>query len=218
MSGFNEGAAFCGFQFGNRTQAGCLTTDDSVRLHSCERGTKCKTLNTSKKVVWITPLINRSDQGDIPELGAGGGGGDLTQTHELELSDPQAGLKLVELCRQQIQDGKEVPQTLRLIGDLLCSGKRMVRLDLLDASLKEDEIPLPTLTRILIKATARKDKIRNQTDYFAQSVNRQYPGRGHSTFETDAESAWHIVRYNHTHANGCTKKSSAFPLLQTFIL
>ena len=170
------------------------------------------------KVVWITPLINRSDQGDIPELGAGGGGGDLTQTHELEVSDPQARLKLVELCRQQIQDGKEVPQTLRLIGDLLCSGKRMVRLDLLDASLKEDEIPLPTLTRILIKTTARKDGLRNQTDYFAQSPNRQYHGRSHSTFETDAESAWHIVRYNHTHANGCTKKSSAFPLFQTFIL
>ncbi|KAL8911427.1 MAG: hypothetical protein Q9171_003417 [Xanthocarpia ochracea] len=192
VSGFTEGAAFCGFQFGNRTQTGCLTIDDSVRLHSCERGTKCKTLDTSKKVVWITPLIKRSDQGDIPELGAGGGGGDLSQTHELELNDPQAGLKLVELCRQQIQDGKEVPQTLRLVGNLLCSGKRMVRLDLLDASLKEDEIPLETLTRILIEATARKDRLQNQEDYFAQSLNQQYPGRGHSTFETDAESAGHI--------------------------
>ncbi|KAL8926945.1 MAG: hypothetical protein Q9172_001606 [Xanthocarpia lactea] len=195
VSGFTEGAAFCGFQFGNRTQAGCLTTDDSVRLHSCERGTKCKTLDTSKKVVWITPLINRSDQGDIPELGAGGGGGDLTQTHELELNDPQAGLKLVELCRQQIQDGKEVPQTLRLVGNLLCSGKRMIRLDLLDASLKEDEIPLEILTRILIEATARKDRLQNQKDYFAQSLNQQYPGRGHSTFETDAEGAGHIENW-----------------------
>ncbi|KAL9000220.1 MAG: hypothetical protein Q9169_001122 [Polycauliona sp. 2 TL-2023] len=152
-----EGAALCGFQFGNRTQDGCLTQDDSVRLHSCERGTKCSSLEKTKNIVWITPLINRSDQGDIPELGAGGGGGDLTQTHELEMGDPQVFLKLVELCRQQIQDDAKLTRILDLLEKVLYSDRKTVALDLVNTSLTENSIPLEELAQLLTEMASRRD-------------------------------------------------------------
>ncbi|KAL8672524.1 MAG: hypothetical protein Q9168_003027 [Polycauliona sp. 1 TL-2023] len=170
-----EGAALCGYQFGNRTQAGCLTQDESVRLHSCERGTKCSLVETSKNIVWITPLINRSDQGDIPELGAGGGGGDLTQTHELEMSDPQTVLKLIELCRQHIQDDKKLMQTLRLLEEVLFSDRKTVSLDLLDTSLEQSDIPLEDLAQLLTEVAGRKNCRQNESSYAVQSSNALSP-------------------------------------------
>lgn len=36
-----EAPALCGFRNGNRVQPGCLTSQDNVRIHSCERGMGC---------------------------------------------------------------------------------------------------------------------------------------------------------------------------------
>ncbi|KAL8774030.1 MAG: hypothetical protein Q9209_001138 [Squamulea sp. 1 TL-2023] len=213
VSGSTEGAALCGFKFGNRTQDGCLTTDDLVRLHSCERGTKCKTLETSKNIVWITPLISRSDQGDIPELGAGGGGGDLVQIHELELFDPQAGLKLVELCKHQILDNRNLTQTLRLVNDVLYSDKKTVTLNLFDASLDKEDIPLESLTHLLIEAAARNYRLQERKDSLNRPLNTLYPRRKQSAVEGEVENARHVVRHNITHMKESTKKTLAFSLL-----
>ncbi|KAL8923815.1 MAG: hypothetical protein Q9208_004376 [Pyrenodesmia sp. 3 TL-2023] len=143
------GAALCGFQFGNKSQAGCLTRDDSVRLHSCEHGTKCSTLEESNKVVWITPLITRSKEGNVPELGAGGGVGDLIQSHELDLGDPEAGPRLIELCRQQIRDPKTLRLTVHLVEDMVYSRKRVVDVSRLSGLETEDAIPLEKLAYLL---------------------------------------------------------------------
>lgn len=213
-----EGAALCGFQLGNRTQAGCLTQDDSVRLHSCERGTKCSSLETSKNIVWITPLINRSDQGDIPELGAGGGGGDLTQTHELEITDPQTGLKLIELCRHQIQDDKQLTQTLRLLEEVLRSDRGTVPLDWLDTSLEEKYIPLEDIAQLLIGVAGRKDRRQNRRDHPAQSLNGLYSERVQHVLEIEEESTRSIVRSKVMRRKSFAKESPAVPLLQTFVL
>ncbi|KAL8693490.1 MAG: hypothetical protein Q9218_001679 [Villophora microphyllina] len=156
LSASTEGRALCGFQLGNRVHAGCLTSDESVRLHSCERGTRCRGLEASSNVVWITPLINRSEEGDIPELGAGGGGGDLIQTHELELLDSQAGQMLIELCAARIQDPALLVSTRRMIEKALVSGKRAIALDPQDPSLKQDVIPLESLTCILGAAAGQE--------------------------------------------------------------
>ncbi|KAL8724304.1 MAG: hypothetical protein Q9166_008021, partial [cf. Caloplaca sp. 2 TL-2023] len=187
-----EGAALCGFQLGNRAQAGYLTKDDSVRLHSCEHGTKCGTLETSKNIIWITPLISRSDKGDVPELGAGGGGGDLAQAHELELTDPEAGLKLIELCKGRIRDDKMLTQILRLVEDALCSDRKSVALNLFDASLKEDVIPLEDLAHLLMKAAARNDYLQHQADSLAQPLHQLSAERVQSTVEAEAENARHM--------------------------
>ncbi|KAL8726152.1 MAG: hypothetical protein Q9181_006162 [Wetmoreana brouardii] len=151
----SNGAALCGFQLGNRVHAGCLTNDESVRLHSCEHGTECSKLSTSRKVIWITPLINHSAEGDVPELGAGGGGGDLTQSHELELTDPETGQRLIELCENQIKDAKLLASTVDLIEAALVSGKKSVALDLQDVSLGENVIPLESLAQLLSNVVAQ---------------------------------------------------------------
>lgn len=66
-----EAAALVGHHFGNDFHSGCLTSDQSVRLHSCEAGTGCSGLN-STDIVWITPILARTSHGlDIPEVGAG---------------------------------------------------------------------------------------------------------------------------------------------------
>ncbi len=206
-----EGAALCGFQLGNRTQAGCLTQDDSVRLHSCEHGTKCSSLETSKNTVWITPLINRSDQGDTPELGAGGGGGDLTQTHELEITDPQAGLKLIELCRHQIHDDKELTQIVCLLEKILCSDGKTVPLNLLDTSLEENDIPLEDFAQLLIGVANRKHCRQNRTDHPAQSLNGLYPERIQLVLNIDEESRRSLVRSEVMRAKRLAKEHQRFP-------
>ncbi len=153
----SEGHILCGFKYGNREQAGCLTTEHTVRLHSCERGTSCPTLETSA-VVWITPIISRSSEGlVIPEVGAGGGEGDLTQAHELELSDPKATLELMRLCLSNIHDKKIQERTLTFLSSALSSHRKCVSLDALGLEDYNDSIPLERLTELLAKIAEREE-------------------------------------------------------------
>ena len=153
VSPSSEGHVLCGFKYGNREQAGCLTSDHTVKLHSCERGTSCPTLKTSD-VVWITPIISRSNEGvTIPEVGTGGGEGDLTQAHELELSDPRAALGLRRLCLSNINDKKAQEKALGFLSSALSSRKKSMSLDSLGLEGCEDPIPLVRLTELLAKVT-----------------------------------------------------------------
>lgn len=82
----HDGPALAGYQCGNAHQAGCLTNDINVRIHSCEKGMYCKTIN--EKTVWIRPIVTRTKAGaEVGETGVGGGLGDLTRRPELELDD-----------------------------------------------------------------------------------------------------------------------------------
>ena len=82
----SEGPQLTGYKCGNTPQAGCLTNDENVRLHSCEKGMHCSAIQ-NKKIVWIKPIVTRTkDEGEIEELGVGGGGGDLAQHQELEVN------------------------------------------------------------------------------------------------------------------------------------
>ncbi|KAK4127252.1 hypothetical protein N657DRAFT_653533 [Parathielavia appendiculata] len=79
-----EAPGLVGFMFGNTYHAGCLTLDESVRLHSCEKGNYCATVRNSR-VVWIRPIITRLPDGqDVAEIGVGGGGEDLEREAELD--------------------------------------------------------------------------------------------------------------------------------------
>ncbi|KAL9585217.1 MAG: hypothetical protein Q9212_001647 [Teloschistes hypoglaucus] len=108
--------------------------------------------------------LGYEEEGDIPEIGAGGGGGDLTQTHELELLDSEAARMLLELCATQIQDTRLLDPLIDLIKKALDSGKRGIALDLQDPSLKEDTIPLENLIRLLSTLAAPKvdQQLRNK--------------------------------------------------------
>lgn len=82
----SEGPVLTGYICGNTPQVGCLTSDQGVRLHSCEKGMRCSTIND--KTVWIRPIVTRTESGvEIAEIGIGGGGGDLAQRPELELDN-----------------------------------------------------------------------------------------------------------------------------------
>jgi DNA cross-link repair 1C protein len=85
-----EAPGLVGFICGNTPHAGCLTLDDSVRLHSCEKGTFCSVIVDSPDVVWIQPIIAHLPDGrDMVELGIGGGGEDLEREAELDLCSPE---------------------------------------------------------------------------------------------------------------------------------
>ncbi|KAK1463096.1 artemis protein [Colletotrichum melonis] len=94
-----EAPALAGYVCGNTPHPGCLTRDENVRLHSCERGNLCNTVKNSK-VVSIQPIIAHLRSGaDIAEVGVGGGGDDLERDAELDplsTEDITAVSKLIE--------------------------------------------------------------------------------------------------------------------------
>jgi hypothetical protein len=55
----------------------------------------CSAIN--EKTVWIKPIIARTKDGDIAEIGVGGGGGDLIQRPELELDNDSVIDQLLSL-------------------------------------------------------------------------------------------------------------------------
>ena len=92
-----EAPALVGFMCGNTSHPGCLTLDENVRVHSCEKGNYCQKVKTSP-VVWIKPIITRLPNGqDIAEVGVGGGGDDLEREAELDYLLPEDIESLLEL-------------------------------------------------------------------------------------------------------------------------
>ncbi len=81
-----EAPGLVGFMCGNNEHDGCLTEDETVRLHSCERPEFCSAVKGAARVVWIQPIIAHLPGGrqDLSEAGVGGGGNDLEQQPELD--------------------------------------------------------------------------------------------------------------------------------------
>lgn len=125
-----EAPFLCGFKCGNVMQPGCITNDPGVRLHSCEKGTGCPIFSsqgrTADDVVEIVPIISRHKGVDMAELGAGGGKGDLDQTHELDIAeDPAAVMQLLELCRERIKDRAVLEKVAKMLEASLMEQKRL---------------------------------------------------------------------------------------------
>lgn len=164
----NDGAALCGFQYGNRHQPGRFTSDPRVRLHSCDPGISCAGLQ-SADVVWITPIIARSSDGaSMPEIGAGGGGGDLVQAHELELKDANTVAELMHLCSENIRDQHKLERTLDLISTGLKSAKKIIPLDALKLARGSDTIPLKEIATLLSNGIAHDDSANRHEDSVAR--------------------------------------------------
>ncbi|KAJ5142698.1 uncharacterized protein N7515_001485 [Penicillium bovifimosum] len=146
--GVSEAPALCGFELGNRAVAGCLSNDMSSRIHSCEPGISCATAR-GPKTVYIEPIVNRTPSGaEVPEVGAGGGIGDLSQTHELELPDESALAELEKLCLQHIQDEQALSQMRGALLDAFRSRRKALSLDTYGVK-EEGEIPLKNLVTAL---------------------------------------------------------------------
>jgi DNA cross-link repair 1C protein len=155
-----EFSALNGFYVGNHYKPGCLTSESSSRIHSCEPGTPCHNdLLKAKKVVWITPVITRSREGvELPELGAGGGGGDLHQKSELELYDGTSISELENICKQTVEDPNDVRRLLSQIEVARSSKDHKMSLRGVDLG-NEDEISLQDFVQRLCAS----DKVRQVT-------------------------------------------------------
>lgn len=135
----NHETLLCDYKLGNQTQKGILTMHQDVKIHSCEPGTQCA-VRDNDRTVWILPIITRSAAGTIvPEVGAGGGGNDLYQTHELELGFDNHLKLLTELCRKQIQDPEKLAKVLLALHEAFKTTSKSLSLDQLGLRDQEND-------------------------------------------------------------------------------
>jgi DNA cross-link repair 1C protein len=146
--GIDEAPYLCGFTLGNSRIPGCLTDDQTSRVHSCELGIVCSVISSGHSVK-IIPIVTRTENGyEVPELGAGGGIGDLYQSHELELSDDSTFRQLANLCAELIPDQNTRLATIEALSIAYKSNSKSLSLD--SYGMKEEEdISLRELVRIL---------------------------------------------------------------------
>lgn len=78
----------------------------------------------------MVPIVNRTcDGAELPEVGLGGGAGDLYQVHELELNDEAVLAELEKLCSQHIQDKAHLSQARDALVEAFQSKKKSLSLD-----------------------------------------------------------------------------------------
>ncbi|KAH0522849.1 hypothetical protein TsFJ059_006636 [Trichoderma semiorbis] len=117
-------AALTGFMCGNTPQSGCLTSEQNVRLHSCESGNMCP-IAIRSSVVRIQPVVaSFSDGAVIQEAGIGGGGEDLEREMELGVpnqSDLEILLKIIDALKSTTEEARD--ECARALMNALASGR-----------------------------------------------------------------------------------------------
>jgi hypothetical protein len=99
-------------------------------------------------------VTRTQDGSEVAELGAGGGLGDLYQTHELELPDEVSIQQLVNLCAEQISDPESQEAVVRALTEGYSSKSKSLVLD--DYGIKEeDDISLKRLIQLLSRGPKR---------------------------------------------------------------
>jgi hypothetical protein len=178
----HEANALCGFRNGNHIHPGCLTSRESVRIHSCERGMGCRVMDhdTEATAVHIVPIITRANGAEIHELGAGGGKGDLDQKEEINTGGAADLSKLIEICAKTIKDERLLTKVLAPLQQMLARGDESLDLgtQLQKANISsQDSIPLQTLISILSATASRSTATaepRNRTIRFPYSRHSSY--------------------------------------------
>lgn len=209
------GAALCGFQCGNRYQPGCLTSDPKTRLHSCERDLDCIGLK-SPNIVWITPILKFSNGEVVPEFGAGGGLGDLVQAQELELKDANTAIELMNICSTNIRDEQALARTLSLISKGMKSANKTVFLGALEEARESDAIPLEELARFFSRGISYENRVNSHKAWAPGGntlANQVQERDGYSNKLPNF-----IVSGTISTGLAGAKRSSAIPLLETFVL
>ncbi|KAK2756173.1 Protein artemis [Arachnomyces sp. PD_36] len=190
--GIHEAPYLYGFKLGNSRVSGCLTNDQDSRVHSCEPGLYCSTIS-SRPSVFICPIVNRARDGSkVPEHGVGGGGGDLYQSHELELPDEFTLQQLETLCREQIKDEVVFSKTMDALTSAFNSEGKKLSLDTYGLK-AEDEIPLKELVMKLsrgkpdtpsdvdIPSTIPSSERKSTKDELPKSI--EFPYSRHSSYD-----------------------------------
>ncbi|KAF6814199.1 DNA repair protein [Colletotrichum plurivorum] len=125
-----EAPALAGYVCGNTPHPGCLTKDEHVRLHSCERGNFCSVVQNSD-VVFIQPVVAHLTNGaEIAEVGVGGGGDDLERDAELGPLSPQDIEAVLALVDEKASISKESREKLQSLLEVSASTGRNTSLDI----------------------------------------------------------------------------------------
>lgn len=116
-----EAPYLVGFSSGRKQFEGCLTCDENVRIHSCEKDTPCDVMR-KKPVVWIRPVVALLPNGeDMNEVGLGGGGDDLEQEVDLAQMATDNFDSLLQLITESrdlsIESKKEIKLLLMTLVD-----------------------------------------------------------------------------------------------------
>ncbi|KAI0844627.1 Metallo-hydrolase/oxidoreductase [Daldinia vernicosa] len=149
-----EAPYLVGFTCGNNQREGCLTLDENVRIHSCEKGMGCKVIET-KPIVWIQPIVAHLKNGrDMAEVGIGGGGDDLAQKPTLETEGIRA---LLELIKQKGEVLGDLEPAITQFLQKAMSVSRDVDLHVGRFSFEEEY----SFTEILNSLARRVEEIRN---------------------------------------------------------
>lgn len=209
------GAALCGFQCGNRYQPGCLTSDPKTRLHSCERELDCTGL-ASPNIVWITPILKFSNGEVVPEFGAGGGLGDLVQAQELELKDANTAIELMNICSTNIRDEQALARTLSLISKGMKSANKTVFLGALEKARESDAIPLKELGRFFSRGISYENRVNSHKAWAPGGSTLANKVQERDEYSDKLPNF--IVSSTISTCLAGAKRSSAIPLLETFVL
>lgn len=177
-----EAPVLCGFKNGNRIQPGILTSQEDVRIHSCERGMGCTVMDndTDARIIHIIPIITRTNGVELAELGAGGGRGDLDQKEELETGDVANIGKLMGLCAKTIKDEELLSKVLALLQQALASGDGTLDLDMYlqpGIEVEKEDLTLQSLVSILSTNASKSptiEQLQNRTIRFPYSRHSSY--------------------------------------------
>ncbi|KAK2006099.1 artemis protein [Colletotrichum eremochloae] len=125
-----EAPALAGYVCGNTPHPGCLTRDEHVRLHSCERGAFCSVVRNAR-VVSIMPVVAHLQNGaDVADVGIGGGGDDLERDAELDPPSAQDIKAMVELMDEAPEISTEAKTRLVQFLEAGTTSGRNMSLDL----------------------------------------------------------------------------------------
>ncbi|KAL7920265.1 beta-lactamase-like protein [Trichoderma austrokoningii] len=141
-------AALSGFMCGNSHRPGCLTTNQDVRLHSCESGDMCS-IARQPSVVRIQPVIASFPDGNaMHEAGIGGGGEDLEREMELEvpsMSDLHNLLEIISSLKNTTEEARA--ECGRLLANALATSRS------LQLYIKSEDIQLTDLRKAILPTT-----------------------------------------------------------------
>ncbi|KAI2464736.1 Metallo-hydrolase/oxidoreductase [Annulohypoxylon bovei var. microspora] len=174
-----EAPYLVGFTCGNNQREGCLTLDEDVRIHSCEKGMGCAVMET-KPIVWIKPIVAHLKDGrDMVEVGIGGGGDDLAQKPSLETEDI---LALIEIENDQLlgEIGTEVKRILKKA----LATSRDVEIDMEMSDFREKESITEILKSLVKKVNATRNPVKKleENDQPSKLSNRiVFPYARHSS-------------------------------------
>lgn len=124
-----ESPALTGHTCGNTPHPGCLTSEENVRLHSCEKGNLCEVAQRPTTIS-IQPIVAHLPTGeDLAEVGVGGGGVDLQREAELEFLDQASLATLFNTFLSSSISSTDMPDILEETLKKIASTGRNIPLD-----------------------------------------------------------------------------------------